>query len=673
MRWKDIRFRNKLFFGFGIVLMLLVVIGIFGYNGVGTVTQNAKTVILGNQLAGLLAQKEVDHLNWINKINHLWTDSQSRKIDVQTDDHKCGFGQWLYGQGRKDLIDSYPDMADLVKKIEIPHNQLHGSVIEINQIMETHADRNTGLAAAAEVLNKKTLPSLALVQELLHAIRNSANERVMSDETMLKQAAETRRYVITMTVIAIVIGVLLSVLIASSVTAPTARAAAFIEQLSMGDFTQTLGIDQKDEIGTLARSLNSLVSKMSKLFREINNGIITLTASAKELGTISDQMNLGADLTSDKSHAVEASAMKMSSSMHTMTAASEHVSGNVNIVTMATEEMIGTVKEITSNSEKSHKITNEAVAQAKSTTLKIDELGIAAKDISKVVEVISEISDQTNLLALNATIEAARAGESGKGFAVVANEIKELAKQTAQATVEIKEKISSIQSSTIDTINQIQKITDIISQINEIGTTITTAVDGQSVAIQEISRNLSEATHGITQVNANVDTSSRVADEISKEISEVKLSADETLNNSAQIRVSARYLQKLSTRLNKITLKFKIPDPPFNIGAVKGAHIRWRSRLESLLHGQQALRPEEVSNHHECDFGKWYDSPSGQSLKEFPAFKVVGQHHEKVHAYARQIVDLYHRGERQKATDLMNLFEDEREKLFLALDELYLA
>ncbi len=78
------------------------------------------------------------------------------------------------------------------------------------------------------------------------------------------------------------------------------------------------------------------------------------------------------------------------------------------------------------------------VSKSEQALQRVDELGIAANEISKVTEVITETSVQTNLLALNATIEAARAGEAGKGFAVVANEIKDLAKQTAQATLDIK-------------------------------------------------------------------------------------------------------------------------------------------------------------------------------------------------------------------------------------------
>ncbi len=673
MSWKNFSVRNKLFIGFGVVLALLVVIGIVGYNGVDSVTQNAKEVILSHQLDGLLAQKEVDHLNWIGKVNKLWTTSQDRKIDVQTDDHKCGFGQWLYGQGRKDLEASYPGMADLLKKIETPHKQLHSSVIEINQIMGSHTERSAGLAVAGEILNKKTLPALNKVQQMLHDIRKSTNDRIITDEIMIDKARSSSRYIVIMTAITIFAGVLLAMLIAASISWPTAQAVAFVNLLSQGDFTQTLSINQKDEIGQLANALNSLVLNLEKMFREVNNGIITLTASSTELGTISEQMNQGAELTSGKAQTVSAAAEEMSANMNNVAASSEQASTNVNIVSAATEEMSSTVQEIAQSSERSRSITSEAVSQAQNAKDKMDELGDAAKGISQVVEVISEISGQTNLLALNATIESARAGEAGKGFAVVANEIKELAGQTEKATVEIKEKIDSIQSSTIVAVDQIQQVSEIIDQVNQISTTIATAVEEQSIATQEVASNVSQAAQGIEDVNTNIATISTVAGDIAKEISGVNQSADEMAAGSSQVNISAQDLKKLAGRLAQITKQFKIAAAAFDIGMVKSAHLQWRSRLEALLHGRESLKPEEVASHHECVFGKWYDGPDGQALKDISIFKVVGKHHKNVHTYAREIVDLYHSGEEKKAAGLMGSFEEEREKLFLALDELYLT
>ncbi len=419
--------------------------------------------------------------------------------------------------------------------------------------------------------------------------------------------------------------------------------------------------------------MNHLVANLGKMLREVNNGGTTLNASYSDLSTISEQMTQGAEQTSGQANTVAAAAEEMSSNMSSVAAASEQAATNVNMVATAAEEMSATINEIAQNSEKGRTITGEAVSLTQDASAQVDRLGADAQDISKVTEVITEIFEQTNLLALNATIEAARAGEAGKGFAVVANEIKELAKQTSEATQEIKTKISGIQTSTSDTVGQIKKVSQVINQVNEIVATTATAVEEQSAATREISENVSQASQGIQEVNTNVAQSSEVAGSISREIAGVNMSSDEMATSSSQVNISAHDLQNLAARLSKFVGRFKIGEARFDIGATKGAHLQWRSKLEGLLHGRQALKPEEVADHHQCAFGKWYDGPDGQGLKGIAAFETVGQHHEKVHSYARRIVDFYHQEEKQKAAVLMDDFEQSREKLFEALDELYLA
>jgi methyl-accepting chemotaxis protein len=673
MAWNSISLRAKLLFGFGTVCLLLIATGIVGYSGVGSVAQNAKTVILGDRLDGLLAQREVDLLNLINKVNGLWTDPHVRQIDVETDDHKCGFGRWLYGEGRKQLENTYPDLAAMVQKMEAPHHQLHVSVIEINRRMGEQGDRAAALAAAGTLFIQKTKPALAQVQGLLRDIRHSAKERIISDQAMLQAARNTRRDLAIMTIGSLAAGLLLAKFIATSVSRPTAKVVAFAEQLARGDFTRTVDVLQKDEVGQLAKALNNLVDNLGKMLRQVNNGVTTLTASSNDLSTISGQMNQGSEQTSSLANTVAAAAEEMSANMGSVAAASEQASTNVNMVATATEEMSATVNEIAQNSEKARAVTAEAVSLTQDASVKVDQLGAAAQAISKFTEVITEISEQTNLLALNATIEAARAGEAGKGFAVVANEIKELAKQTAQATQEIKAKISGIQTSTGETVGQIKEVCQVIHQVNEIVATIATAVEEQSAVTREIAENVSQASKGIQEVNTNVAQSAEVAGSIYQEIAGVNMSADEMATSSSQVNISAHDLQKLAGRFNQIIGQYRIKEARFDIGAIKGAHLQWRSKLEGLLHGRQALRPEEVASHHQCAFGKWYDGPDSQLLKSNAVFETVGHYHEKVHTYARRIVDLYHQGEQEKGTALMNDFEKSREKLFEALDELYLA
>jgi methyl-accepting chemotaxis protein len=134
MNWKKMTVGKKIGVGFGIVLTLLTVVGLLSYVGVDQIVGNAKTVIAGNQLDGELAQKEVDHLNWANQVNALLTDKNLHELTVQTDHHKCGFGQWLYGAGRQEAEAMVPGLKPLLQKIETPHQHLHASAIAIGQL-----------------------------------------------------------------------------------------------------------------------------------------------------------------------------------------------------------------------------------------------------------------------------------------------------------------------------------------------------------------------------------------------------------------------------------------------------------------------------------------------------------------------------------------------------------
>jgi methyl-accepting chemotaxis protein len=129
--------------------------------------------------------------------------------------------------------------------------------------------------------------------------------------------------------------------------------------------------------------------------------------------------------------------------------------------------LAGVAEELTANSQNTHQI--------------VSKLTDSSAEIGQVIKVITSIAQQTNLLALNATIEAARAGEAGKGFAVVATEVKELAKQTAKATEEIGHKIEAIQGDTKDAVSAIDRIGEVIKQVNDISNAIAAAFKVQGV------------------------------------------------------------------------------------------------------------------------------------------------------------------------------------------------
>jgi methyl-accepting chemotaxis protein len=236
----------------------------------------------------------------------------------------------------------------------------------------------------------------------------------------------------------------------------------------------------------------------------------------------------------------------------------EAAAGSLSIVASGTEEMSATIGEIAANTEKGRQIAEMAVGQTAHATGQIEELGKAAVQIGKVVETITEISEQVNLLALNATIEAARAGEAGKGFAVVANEIKELAKQTAEASGEIKQQIEGIQSSTQSTITEITAIADVVGQVNQIVATIATAVEEQSVTTNEIAGSVAKASEGIGEVKQSIVEGSESARIISGDIVDVTQAAGEMTHSSSQVNASSRALADLAEQLNTMVRQFKV-------------------------------------------------------------------------------------------------------------------
>ena len=146
MKWKNIKLKHKLGIVIGAILTLMVIVGgwsIFGISGI-------VNVIEGNQLDGLLAQKEVDHLNWANAVNALLVDENKTTLDVETNDHECAFGKWLYSEKRREAENMVPELAPLLKKIEKPHHELHQSAIAIGNSFHPADETLPGFLAAKE-------------------------------------------------------------------------------------------------------------------------------------------------------------------------------------------------------------------------------------------------------------------------------------------------------------------------------------------------------------------------------------------------------------------------------------------------------------------------------------------------------------------------------------------
>ncbi|MCP4020703.1 MAG: methyl-accepting chemotaxis protein [Desulfobacteraceae bacterium] len=365
-----------------------------------------------------------------------------------------------------------------------------------------------------------------------------------------------------------------------------------------GDLTQRLDIKTRDELGDLATWFNAFIERLNNIVVDIGGNAQTVTTASKQMCLASEQISERSKELSGKANSVAAASEEMSSNMNSVAAASEQASTNITMVTDSASQMQGTLGEIAANCAKARTISDDAAKQVDNASERVVLLGRAAKEISNVTEVITDIAEQTNLLALNATIEAARAGEAGKGFAVVAAEIKGLASQTAQATMEIKEKIAGIQVSSDTTVQDVKKISSVISDVNEIVNTIAAAIEEQSSSATEIAQNIEQASSGIGEVNGNVSQSSDVSGEIASDIATVNLVADDMSKRSAQMNQRAADLSDLSLKLKDMISVFKVSDNNVHQG-----EIRFEEQLEIPLksHPEKETKIREPDTFEETD------------------------------------------------------------------------
>lgn len=415
-------------------------------------------------------------------------------------------------------------------------------------------------------INEDTVKALAkqtqAIREKLDAYTIVLSQDLKTELAKLRNTSRNQRMlnVLLFAVVVTIAMILVWFIVTRAISRPLNNTVAMLRDIAEGDgdLTKRLEAGTKDEIGEVAKWFNAFIEKLQAIIGELSENAGSLNNESNNLADLAGYMSKETVEMSSKSSAVASSTEEMNTNLNNVAAAMEESSTNASMVASAAEEMNATITEISRNADEARNISNKAVSQAQGASEKMNLLEKAAQAIGKVTETITDISAQTNLLALNATIEAARAGEAGRGFSVVAKEIKELANQTSEATLDIKKQIESIQSTTESTVSEIDQISKVIASVNEIVATIATAVGEQSSATQDVATNISQVSQGIQDVNENVNQSSVGANDISSNIAEVSQSSEKISNSSKQVNISAEDLKKMAAQLNAIVGRFKI-------------------------------------------------------------------------------------------------------------------
>ena len=412
------------------------------------------------------------------------------------------------------------------------------------------------------------------------------------------------------------ISLLLIYLIAAKITKPILMLIERSKAIAQGDgdLRARLDINSSDEVGEAAKWLNLFIEKVQKTVKDIKGNSEVLTSSARELIEISNKLissteemtvrvndvavateematnsssiSGSADTMSNKAQDVSHRSLKVSSNMGVVSESISNGQLRISEIAHSAEEISSTINTIGEHTADCRDMTSHAVNDITSTTTQVNELALASKEIETFVKVIDEISDQTKNLALNATIEAARAGEAGRGFAVVANEVKELANQTNIASNEIKIKVDVISSSVNSTVAKIDRVNNIVADIDKLTEKIAVSVEQQVNSIkvnsenavvtdelmQEVALLTKKANEGVDDINENITVLAQGTLDVSNNIkhasSALGYSSEsiQHINNSIvlnksfaeEVDSSAKTLGKISSNLEGVVNQFKV-------------------------------------------------------------------------------------------------------------------
>lgn len=521
---------KKLYYGFGSVVVMLILLSITGSTAV-----RRERAAMAAAATAMQEVQYVESLRFQIVQNRLFVSNYLLSGDVEDE---------------KSLHQGIDDLSKLFRKGQ----EMSGTAILRNILLQTEANEqdwvgnfanplvakrhqvDSGHATVAElqISYLQKIPgtwvtkSTSYVDQMSQEIQKNLEESTAS----AVRASSLSSMVNTIgTILAALLGFGIVYYSAQSITNPLKETVLVLQDIAQGegDLTQRVDEIRRDELGELGKCFNTFIGKLEGLIAQVAESTQGVASASEEFVAVSRQMGSNAEETSKQASIVA----------H----ATEQVTRNLTAVATATEQMTASIREIAKNASEAAQVAVSAVQKAKAANQTMSRLNQSSEEIGSVVKLITSIAQQTKLLSLNATIEAARAGAAGKGFAVVANEVKDLANETAKATEQITQKIQAIQQDTTKSVEALTEISGVITRMNDISATIASAVEEQTATTNEIARNVNEAARGGSQVTDNIEL--------------VAQAAKSTAGGAQDTLASAGELAKMAAELQRLIAQFK--------------------------------------------------------------------------------------------------------------------
>lgn len=371
-------------------------------------------------------------------------------------------------------------------------------------------------------------------------------------------------------VISLIIGVIAVFVIIESILRPIKRLKENAITISKGDLSEEIIVNNHDEIGQLGLAFKDMQKSLIGLVKEVDQSAEQVAASAEELTASAEQTSAVTHQIATAIQEVSMNAEKQTTGIGKNAESIQQVSEGVTLIAENSMKVSELAHQTTTQAEQGGEAVTNTVNQMNSihqsvleSNVMIKSLSDRSKEVSTILNVITEIADQTNLLALNAAIEAARAGEQGKGFAVVAEEVKKLAEQSQTSAKEIHEIVQKIQEETNNSVKIMERVTNDVQTGVQVSTQaidkfkqILNSTHEMTPQLEEASAIAQQMSASLQEVTTTAQGLSIMATENSATSEEVVASTEEGLSSMEEIASSAQSLTTLAETLNKAVSRF---------------------------------------------------------------------------------------------------------------------